>query len=420
MESETIKHYIEKIKLYSRQNYERMTRRPNGLLKYPFIVPGSESYSDSLWDWDSWLTDVAVRQIMKDNGNDNRNVLEYEKGCILNFLEHTTDDGWMPICISPDFILPCRLEGKNTNIHKPCLAQHAAFIIQQNAGECSWLEPCQQKLEAYLTYYKNTMFHTKTGLYFWIDDTAIGVDNDPCTFYRPDGSSASIYLNCMMYKELLAMAYISKQMKTGMEMSYEIEAEQLKAAVNEYLWDERNGFYYSADLNLKGIDSSEWLHSGCPRHWDSVIQKIDCWSGFMAMWAGIATTERAKRMVKENMENSELFSGRYGIRTLAKTEKMYCIVKSGNPSCWLGPVWGVSNYICFRALSTYGYVEEARKLAIKTIELFGQDLEEYGEFHEYYDPDTGVGVNNQGFQSWNLLVNNMIAEVENIEVIKEF
>ena len=39
------------------------------------------------------------------------------------------------------------------------------------------------------------------GLYFWQTDMSIGVDNDPCTYYRPPRSSGSIYLNTLMFKE---------------------------------------------------------------------------------------------------------------------------------------------------------------------------------------------------------------------------
>ena len=85
-----------------------------------------------------------------------------------------------------------------------------------------------------------------------------------------------------------------------------------------------------------------------------------------------------------------------------------------------GPVWGISNYMCYRGLKNYGYDKEAAELAEKTITLFGKDLEACGELHEYYDPDTGEGVNNPGFQCWNLLVNNMIAEEEGRKAIREF
>ena len=52
--------------------------------------------------------------------------------------------------------------------------------------------------------------------------------------------------------------------------------------------------------------------------------------------------------------------------------------------------------------------------------MFGRGIEKYGEMHEYYDPETGEGVHNISFQSWNLLVNNMIAWLEGRERVVEF
>ena len=66
----------------------------------------------------------------------------------------------------------------------------------------------------------------------------------------------------------------------------------------------------------------------------------------------------------------------------------------------------------FDGLVKYGFMDEAKELAEKTIKLFGTDLEETGQFHEYYDPETGVGVNNPGFQNWNLLVILMMEIIE--------
>lgn len=409
--------YKQLIKEYSAKNYRQMTRKPEGLLKYPYLVPGSQSYSNCLWDWDSWLTDIAVRQIMKNENCVDEWFAECEKGCILNFLERTAQDGHMPIVIAPDNETPKEDDGI-VNIHKPCLAQHTLFVIRENGEDVSWLKEHFHKMESYLNYYKEHMYHEKTGLYFWLSDDRVGVDNDPSIFYRPEGSCASIYLNCMMYQELLAMHQICQKMEIHGSF-YEKEAESLKEAIQTHLWDERNGMFYSADLNLKPIDRNQYLHSGMPRHWDCVIERIDSWSGFMAMWAGIATKEQADRMVYENMLEKRLFYADYGICTLAKTEKMYCVVKSGNPSCWLGPIWGISNYFCYRGLKKYGFEKEAAELAKKTIRLFGQDLEKSGEFHEYYHPDTGEGVNNPGFQNWNLLVNNMIAELDGDPAVSE-
>jgi len=394
------KNYICLIREYVRTQYQKMFREPDGILSYPFIVPGS-CYANELWDWDSWLTNVALRQL------DGIAIGKYERGCILNFLSHIDENGKIPVLISPsrcgfDFV-----KKAETNVHKPILAQHALFVCEQS-NDFDWLREHFGNLEKYLSYYFDHCLH-ESGLFFWLDDCAIGVDNDPCTYYRPDKSSASIFLNCLMYKELLAM----EKLAAGYEFSdravfYRKAAQALKNAIQKECWDERDGFFYSVDINLLPIDHSAVLHSGSPRHWNCLLQRIEVWSGFLALWAGIATDKQAERIVKEHYLNPKTFFAPYGVRTLSKMEKMYKVETSCNPSCWLGPVWGISNYMVFEGLAQYGYTREAQDLAIKTITLFGRDIQKCGEMHEYYDPETGEGISNQGFQNWNFLVLNMI------------
>ena len=412
-----MKEYSKIIRDYSSVAYNKLKREPAGLLKYPFLVPGS-AYSTELWDWDSWLTDIAVRQIMLDNGDNDKSFFEYEKGCVLNFLDYKPASGRMAIMISSthgDSLLSCSL-----NAHKPCLLQHVAFIVK-TTGESDWIKDRVPELCDFMDFYRTTSYHKPTGLYFWRDDIAIGIDNDPSIFYRPDNSTASIYLNCLMYKELLAFSYVLQILgKEADAFKYAVQAKALAEAINEHLYDEKCGMYYSADINLNPIEPDKLLHSGKPRHWSSLIMRIDSWAGFMALWAGVATPERAKRVIEENMLNKNTFSSASGIRSLSKLEKMYAVWQSGNPSCWLGPVWIIANYMCFRGLKKYGYEKEATELANATVKLLGEDIKKNGQMHEYYDPDTCTGVNNPGFQSWNLLANNILASLEGREIIEEF
>ncbi|MFC5283567.1 MGH1-like glycoside hydrolase domain-containing protein [Pedobacter alpinus] len=414
-------------------DYKGMFREPIGALKYPFITPGSNSYANDLWDWDSWLSNVALRQILLNIGTDKEkeNAKIYEQGCILNYLHYTGFDGYMPILISSKSVV-ADLKPANiyiTNMHKPVIAQHAAFLTQINNGDAKWLKEKFSLMQAFLTNYKTHHKDKATDLYFWQDDLAIGVDNDPSTFYRPARSSASIFLNCLMYKELNAMVYLSKclNLKETSE-EYQKDAEDLKAAIQENCWDEKDGFFYSVDINLKPVTEEQSLifgqkfilHSGFPRTYDGIIQRIGVWSGFMAMWAGIASPQQAKRMVDENLKDPRTFNAPYGIRTLSKLEKMYSVRASSNPSNWLGPIWGVSNYMVYSGLVKYGFQAEAEDMAFKTISLFGKDIEKNGALHEYYEPETGEPVLNRGFQNWNYLVMNMINGVTGKPVIKEF
>lgn len=399
------------IETYAEKNYKKMFREPEGQLEYKFIVPGSV-YGNQLWDWDSWLTNVALRQFVTED------IDEYEKGCVLNFLGHIDDMGRIPLQITKNSILPGGLRNpeRKSNMHKPCLAQHAAFIIKYSGNDAEWIRPYFEKLLRFIDCYRQNFRH-ENGIYFWHDDAAIGVDNDPSTFYRPVDSSGSIYLNCMMYKELEAVCYIGELLDVDVSL-YKEEKQNLRKSVQENCYDEKDGFYYSVDLNLLPI--KENVHAGAPRHWDCLIQRIGCWSGFLAMWSGIATKEQAERMVKENLLDEKAFLAPYGVRTLSKYEKMYVVKPSGNPSCWLGPIWGISNYMVFRGLVKYGFLEEAKMLAEKTVKLLETDLINSGELHEYYDPEKGTPIINPGFQNWNLLSLNMLAWLKGENVVEEF
>jgi putative isomerase len=423
--------YIPIIKKHMYENYKSIYREAGKAMKHPFLTPGSEQYADVLWDWDSWLTNVALRQILANVGTekDKKEALKYEQGCILNFLEYGGMEGWMPISIQRQS--PTRREMMDRlgaiyehNMHKPCLAQHAAFLVKQENGDAEWLHEKFYYLQAFVNAYYNHYRDKPTGLFYWATDGAIGVDNDPCTFFRPDRSSASIYLNCLMVKELEAIIYLAEQLDMDeIAISYEKMLKETKEAIQEHLWDPKDGFFYSADLNMREYERPEhWWdnHPGGPPHWDCVIERIGVWSGFLALWAEVATTEQAERVVKENLLDTSTFNAPYGVRTLSKMEKMYDVRATGNPSNWLGPLWGPSQYMTWHGLVKYGFEKEARELAIKTVVLFGRDYEQNGALHEYYLPSNGLPVLNPGFQNWNFLVLNMIAWLEGGEFVAEF
>ncbi len=430
---------VERCKGICRENICRdlsgMYREAGGSMKYGFLAPGSSQYLDVLWDWDSWLSDVALRQMIHDCGTagDSVRALPYERGCILNSLSYGGMDGWIPIWIERnDLTRQQMLERRNpwkSNMHKPTLAQHAAFIVRTMGGDAEWLREDFYYLQAFESMYMNHHRHKATGLLYWETDEAIGVDNDPSTFYRPDGSSGSVFLNCLMYKELLAMSYLADRLGLdAIAESYERDAAGLLDAILDNCWDERDGFYYSVDLNLKPVTKPDvdgvrpgdlFLHLGQPRGYDCLIQRFSIWSGFMAMWAGVATEEQAARMVLQ-YRDATLFNCAAGLRTLSPLERMYEVRASGNPSSWLGPVWICANYLAFRGLLRYGYEEDARELAERTVILLGTDFERYGALHEYYLPDNGAPVLNKGFQNWNFLVLNMIAWLDGGECVEEF
>jgi putative isomerase len=417
----TISEYSSLIRENLVANYRGMFREAGGNMPHPFITPGSQQYADVLWDWDSWLSNIALRQILLEAGDAGAiaEAQRYEQGCILNYLHHGGMDGWIPIVIYRGGEVYHAVNPYGENMHKPVLAQHAAFVTQLNKGDAEWLRDRFYYLLTFLNNYRNHHRH-ECGLYFWQSDLMIGIDNDPCTFSRPPRSSGAIFLNCLMYREFEAAAYLADSLNLN-EVAADLrgDADAVRRAMQEHCWDERDGFFYNVDLNLLPRETNG-LHAGDPRHWPCLIQRMGVWSGFMALWAGIASPEQAERVVGEHYRNTKTFNAAYGVRTLSKMEKMYTIRASGNPSCWLGPVWGISNYLTFRGLVRYNFLDDACELAERTVRLFGRDIERFGALHEYYQPDNGEPILNRGFQNWNYLVLNMIAWLENKPPIVEF
>ncbi|WP_433088717.1 MGH1-like glycoside hydrolase domain-containing protein [Dactylosporangium sp. CA-052675] len=421
-----IDRYAELLSAHILAKSGEMTREPVGILRHPFLVPASPDspyYSGHLWDWDSWWVSVVLAQVEVETGQRGR-YAAYEEGSILNFLDHSTD-GFVPIQLNPEGSLRHGDFGsdeeyaRRQNTHKPVLVQHAALLARRR-GDAEWLRPHLGTLEAFLTGYLTRHLHAETGLLYWQTDFAVGVDNDPSVYYRPARSTAAIYLNSLMYRELLAYGELLERLGEVREsVRWRRRAQDLADAVNRHCWDERDGTFYSADLALRPVDPADWLHSGAPRAWSSLLLRIDSWSSFLPMWAGFASREQAERMV-ERIRDPRTFAANYGIRSLSRLEKMYDLRASNNPSNWLGPVWGISNYMVFRGLVRYGFVDDARDLAEKTVRLFGQDLQTNGCLHEFYHPDSGEPIMTRNFQNWNFLVLQMIAFLAGRPMATEF
>lgn len=417
--------YTDMLKTYITQNVSGMIREPGGVLAYPYVVPSSKDspyYSSTLWDWDSYFTSVVMGQVEADSSQPGAFV-EYERGSALNFINMMSDDGFVPICVTEKGVMhsdPEKQKTFQTNMHKPVLVQSIAFLVRRDGGNTDWIEPYLPKLALFLERYRTSYTNKETGLAIWQDDFAVGVDNDPSVFYKPNGTCGSIYLNSLLYREMLAYGYLLEEAgDVSLANMWRGRAQDLADAINKYCWDERDGTYYSVDFGLRPVEKDTWLHSGAPRDYPCLMMRIDNWSSFLPMWAGIASAEKAARMV-ERYRDARTFNCAGGIRTLSRLEQQYDIRASNNPSNWRGPVWGLSNFMMFSALVTYGYYDDAREIADKTIRMYGRDLELSGSLHEYYNPDTCEPIVTHGFMNWNFTVLNMIAFLEDRKYVPAF
>lgn len=410
------KHVLENI----RDTAFCMLKDTAGVFRFPFVVPGA-GYEQDLWDWDSYWSGYALSDIVEyfrddpvfDYAGRREKLLAHLEGNVLNFLDNAEPDGFIPGTITVGGLFSTLLRdthrnGEPVNQAKPFLCAQALRIARRY-GETEWVREGLPKLAAYLDYYRAHQYHEPTGLYVWATDIMIGMDNNPTVFGRPYGSTADIYLNSFLYNELNSAAELFRMAGRPDANKYAVWATELKDSINRYLWDERDGFYYSADLLVRD-PSTTYFHHGMKPFWNVLPMKIRMWPGFLPMMYGISDERQNERLIAHACDPA--FACDFGIRTLAKDERMYTIVKTSNPSNWLGPVWLVANYCLFEGFLRAGRRDLAEDMKDKTVRLLGMDIEKTGHMSESYIPETGEPMMYSGFLNWDCLAVSMIRELE--------
>lgn len=404
------------LQTYVMGHTEDVLKNPRSFIRYPFIDPGS-IYDGNVWDWDTYWSVCGFLNLADcyEDKEVKSKLIEHAKGNIHNFMDHQLSDGYIPMMIEvadwPEPYLNMKhREGVLMNMHKPFLCRQIT-LISNYIGDYTWCERYFGKLEKYFECYDRNYYFEHSGLYVWCDDIMIGMDNDPATFGRPKFSTANIFLNSFMCLELSAMAEICREYKKEERAGYyEEKRKNLETAIQGECWDKRDRFFYSVDVDIK-TRKFDWFHQGKGVFWKTLPIKIRAWSGFIPLYAQIATKEQAEALVR-HVFDGETFASDYGLTTLAKDEKMFDLSVTNNPSNWLGPVWMIANYIVFRGLLNYGYKKEAGAIYEGSIRLLGEDLERTGSLHEYYNPFNGEPIMNAGFINWNVLGLNMRDELK--------
>ncbi|HXE08801.1 MAG TPA: trehalase family glycosidase [Acidobacteriaceae bacterium] len=394
----------------------QLLRPPQGILKYPSIAPSlpGKTYSTSLWDWDTlWTTRglFAYAKLAGDRALHDQ-ICEHAIGSLNNFLDHQSEEGRIPIMVDvhrADLFGSVEKDAPAyRNQAKPVFGQLALLTADQ-IGSPERLAPFLDKLLAFYSTWTKTNL-SQPGLLVWGDDVAIGNDNDPTTFGRPFFSSANLLLNCLFYQDLKATAQLAARVsRIGDSHQLDAQAEQLAAKIRELCWDPRDRYFYTADVQCvdRRAELIPTVKPGMAMSWSTVPLRIQTFTGFLPLWAGIATHDQAAQLIHANYLADDRLRAAWGVRSLSSRETMYSLVFSSNPSNWLGPVWIIVNYLTWRALGNYGFADLQSELRDKTLRLLAKDLAANGSLNEYYHPDTGAALSHKGFMDWNLLVMDM-------------
>ena len=181
-------------------------------------------------------------------------------------------------------------------------------------------------------------------------------------------------LTLMVIKEERSLAKMAEILgKTAESKKWLDLAETTSKLVNERMWDETTGFYYSVN---KKDHSFQFMTRDLKR------QEI---IGFLALWAETAPKDRAARLIA-TLTDTTKFWRKYGVPTLSAQDPWYSPYV--DYCCkWNGPVWMLWDYMVYDGLKRYGYNEIASQLAGKMVSSVTLQLSKNHNYWESYSPD---------------------------------
>ncbi len=247
--------------------------------------------------------------------------------------------------------------------------------IYKITGDKKFLAEAYESGKKFYNYYVSNRDKDDDGLCEWgahavlesVRDARVAVWDEvgwPSNFEGPD-------VNAMLVSEAVSLAEIATELGRDTEArKWKEDAEKRATLINDKLWDSEDGFYYNVDKDTE-------LFSHKSKN-DLKIKEI---IGFLPLWAGVADSAQAARLV-EHLLNENEFWRPYGVPTLSAGHDYY------NPiGYWNGPVWVQWNYLIFRALLDYGYEEEAVELANRVLDNMAYHLKKDHVFWEFYSAD---------------------------------
>ncbi|MFZ4598769.1 MAG: MGH1-like glycoside hydrolase domain-containing protein [Terrimicrobiaceae bacterium] len=387
----------------------KLVHPPKGKLPYPALGVGyGQHYAGYIYCWDNHH--MSLRFAAEGQS-------EQMKYFLGNMLACQTPSGFIPSIIN---IASGGIGAAGPFHAQPWLAQNAAIDLDLT-GNKDWAAEVFPKLELYLEHW--TARHAAPyGLFRWREahhpfdnEIVLSTCHDPDCILPPD-------LNSLLFLELRSIGFLAGAIgEPDKQRVYLERADALKDAINHWLWDETIGSYGAHNL-LTGrcqISYSSTL-DGDAGSLSSDVGRFAYLSSpaFMPLYAGIAPSDRAERMIQNYVLSPEHFRSPFGIRSLSKASEFYNQARWGNPgrsgdrrrltnSSCQGPVWIPLSWFVFHALLHYGFTSEAESLADDTQKVLAGCIGQFGYMRENFHAETGEGLYADHFASWNILADIM-------------
>jgi alpha,alpha-trehalase len=166
---------------------------------------------------------------------------------------------------------------------------------------------------------------------------------------------APVCLNSLLYKTEKDLEQISRWLGHSADVKkWEARAEERRKLITRYLWDEKSGFFL--DFNLQAGERSSYRYA----------------TTFYPLWAGLATPEQAKAVVK----NLSAFEKPGGLAMSTEDTGAQWDLPYG---------WGNIEMLAIEGLRRYGFTADADRISYEFLSMVAENFRRDGTIKEKYN-----------------------------------
>jgi hypothetical protein len=301
-----------------------------------------------VWQWDAYFHALAYRYVEKRLAHDQLRIV----------LDHQREDGMIPDAIHDEGAVTHLDFPIDADVTKPPLLAWAAYKLYEQDGDLEFLDEIYEPIVRWNNWWFEQNDTDSNGLCEYQHPYSSGLDDSPLW---DDGMPVeSPDLNTYLYLQQDALAKIAEAL--GMDADAEMwrgRAQSMAQRMIEHSWDSESGFFWATRLGSR-------VNVRTPFNLFPLI-------------TGQMPAEIAARLVAHLTDERQFWS-RYPIPTVAMDDPKY------NPmTMWRGPTWVNVNYLLIEGLQRSGFMDLARELRRRTLDL----INSRDDIYEYYHPMTG-------------------------------
>jgi hypothetical protein len=319
---------------------------PAGLIGRRWTTPDRWPHQ-RMWLWDSAFHAVGWARVDPAMAQD----------AVVAMIEQIDAEGQIPFMVGP--------EQASMHCIQPPLLAWALLEVLERTDDTACAAECLPRLVRHLNWIRaNRDLNGNDVPEWWLDEHVFcrcgesGMDNSP----RFDDGVVrdSVDLGSYLANDYHCAGRIARRLgQSSLADTLCGIGTRIGQATADHLWSASTGFF-------------------CDRASDGRFSTVQAVSGFMPLFAGIASRRQARALARR-LADPSTFGTPVAIPSVALSDGAF------SKDMWRGPMWPNINYLVDQGLRRYGFVELADSIRRQMLDNMAHWYRQEGGLFEYYD-----------------------------------